>query len=493
MTPAATVVVGGGIAGLVTAWQLATGGHGVEVLEAGPVVGGCIARHTVGGLGLDSGAESFATATPVVADLITALGIDDRIVSPNPLGAWVRHAGGTAPLPLAALIGIPARPLAADVRRVLGSVGAARAALDLLLPGRFGAAEPTLGGLVGLRMGRRVVDRLVEPVAGGVYSTDPDELEVDSVQPRLRGAVHDTGSLANAVRALRGSGARPGSAVAGLSGGLFELIVALRSAVEAAGGTITTGVRVEGLTPGGDGWLLRTSLGPRTARDVVLAVPGVAAAALLSGQGVTVPPAATATSNVQLVTLVVDHHGLDSHPRGTGLLVSRHASGVTAKALTHATAKWAWLAEQAGPGRHVLRLSYGRGDQPLPEAEELLDLALTDSTVMTGVALTRATLVDSDLTTWTSALPRPAPGHRAAMDRLREQVGSLPGLHLTGSMTAGTGLAAVVAEARACARQLTERLGPADHTTGTDRRPDPSVSASTSATPQPPETPPTAA
>jgi hypothetical protein len=51
----------------------------------------------------------------------------------------------------------------------------------------------------------------------------------------------------------------------------------------------------------------------------------------------------------------------------------------------------------------------------------------------------------------------------------------------------------VVADARACARQLTERLGPADHTTGTDRRPDPSVSASTSATPQPPETPPTAA
>jgi oxygen-dependent protoporphyrinogen oxidase len=481
VTGPATLVIGGGIAGLVTAWQLASDGHRVEVLESESAVGGCIARHTVGGLDLDSGAESFATATPAVADLIAELGLGDRIVAPNPLGAWVRHAGGTAPLPLAALLGIPARPFAADVRRVLGTAGAARAALDLRLPGRFGAAEQTLGGMVGARMGRRVVDRLVEPVAGGVYSTDPDELEVDSVQPRLRGAVRDTGSLAHAVRLLRGSGLRPGAAVAGLSGGLFGLIEALRAAIEASGGIISTGVQVTGLVPdgdhgdSGDGWRLATSDGTRIAQDVVLAVPGAAAAGLLSGPGITVPPSSTATSSVRLVTLVLDHRGLDTHPRGTGVLVSRRASGVTAKALTHATAKWEWLAGQAGAGRHVLRLSYGRGDEQLPGAGELLDLALADASVLTGVRLTRSSVLDSDLTTWTSALPRPQPGHRAAMERLREQVGSRRGLHLTGSMTAGTGLAAVVTDARACATRLT---GP--------------TPGGTSATPQPQRTHPRA-
>ena len=451
------VVVGGGIAGLVTAWELARAGLRPELLEAGPTLGGCIARHTVAGLDLDAGAESYATATPAVQNLIRELGLGSRIVAPNPVGAWVRHARGTAPLPTAALLGIPARPLAADVRRVLGLAGSARASLDRLLPRGVGTADgsaASLGGLVGRRMGRTVVDRLVEPVAGGVYSTDPDELELDAVQPRLRAMVREAGSLAGAVRRLRG-GDRPGSAVGGLSGGLFTLVVALRQAITAFGGTVSAGTAVTAIRPDDDGWIVRTATGPRPTARVVLAVPGSAAAKLLAAAGIQLPPAAT--SDVLLVTLVVQHAGLDAQPRGTGVLVSRHASGVGAKALTHATAKWAWLAETAGPSRHVLRLSYGRGDQGSPaggcptDASGLVDQALADATVLTGIGLRRESLLDSDVVRWTAALPRPRPGHVTAMNALRDQVENRPGLALTGSMVAGTGLAAVVTDARAVA------------------------------------------
>ncbi len=469
------VVVGGGIAGLVTAWELAVAGLRPDVIESRPTLGGCIARHRVGGLDLDAGAESYATATSAVADLIVDLGLQSRIVSPNPLGAWVRHRTGTAPLPKAALLGIPSRPLAADVRRVLGLPGAARAGLDLLLPARIGSGDGSagsLGALVGTRMGRRVVDRLVEPVAGGVYSTDPDELDVDTVAPRLRAVLQETGSLAGAVTRLRGGGARPGSAVGGLAGGLFTLVESLERAIVSYGGTVSTGVRVTAIgradvQQDGDLWLVHTSEDIRPATHVVLAVPGPDAVGLLGTAHIQVPE--TATSDVHLVTLVVDHDGLNSHPRGTGVLVSRHATGVTAKALTHATAKWAWLAEQAGPSRHVLRLSYGRGDDiPSQGAEldgaeldgteldcgELADLALADASVLTGVRLTRSSLIDSDVIRWTSALPRPQPGHRAAMQDLRTQAGTRSGLHVTGSMIAGTGLAAVVADARSVATAI---------------------------------------
>ncbi len=426
-----------------------------EVVEAGPTLGGCVARHTVGGLDLDAGAESYATATPAVSNLLSDLGLDSAIVSPNPVGAWVRHARGTAPLPAAALLGIPGRPFAADVRRVLGIVGATRASLDLLLPGWVGSAGDapvSLGTLVAHRMGRAMVERLVEPVAGGVYSTDPDQLDVDSVQPRLRATVRELGSLAKAVRQLRGGGDRPGSAVAGLSGGLFALVAALHRAVCRAGGTVSTGVRVKALEQVDGGWLLRTGNGDLPASDVVLAVPGPAATALLGGVGIDLP--AATTSDVLLVTLVVDHAGLDTQPRGTGVLVSRHATGVAAKALTHATAKWAWLAEQAGPSRHVLRLSYGRGGDRHAPGGELIGQAIADAAVLTGVGLTATSLVDSDVVRWTSALPRPQPGHRAAMDALLEDVGARRGLYLTGSMVAGTGLAAVVADARAVAARI---------------------------------------
>jgi len=458
MSDSGTIVIGGGIAGLVTAWALASAGRQVEVIEAGSVLGGCIARTSIAGLDVDIGAESYATATPAVADLIAALGLESSIVTPNPIGAWVRHRRGSAPLPASALLGMPAHPFAADVRRVLGIGGAARAALDILLPARLGSTQATLGGLVRLRMGRAVLDRLVEPVAGGVYSTDPDELETDSVAPRLRSAIARCGSISGAVALIRGSASRPGSAVAGLSGGMFSLVDRLGFEIVRLGGTVTNRAMVRGIVrregAGSGQWEVDSTAGLRTADNVVLALPGPAAAILLRQVGIEVPATSSATSNVALVTIVVQSAALDAHPRGTGILVSAHASGVTAKALTHATAKWAWLAEAAGPSRHVLRLSYGRGAGTLPTGTALVQQALTDAATLTGVDLTVDQLVASNITCWTSALPRPVPGHQGAMSALRAQVATQPGLYLSGSMVAGTGLAAVVADARSTAHIL---------------------------------------
>lgn len=455
------VVVGGGMAGLVVSWELARHGLPPTVLEAGPTVGGTVARHTVAGVALDAGAESYATATPAVTELLTDLGIAGDLVLPNPVGAWVRHAAGTAPLPQSTLLGIPSRPFAADVRRVLGIAGSARALVDRWLPAGLGSGAGTLGGLVGARMGRTVVTRLVEPVAGGVYSTDPDELDVDAVQPRLRQALRDNGSLAGAVTSLRASAASPGSAVGGLAGGMYRMVEALQDAIASLGGTVRTGIAVQQLQRTPDGWQVSTTAGPLTADHVVLAVPGPGAAPLLAGLGIDMPVASAETSDVVLVTLVVDHPGLDAHPRGTGVLVSSSAAGVTAKALTHATAKWAWLADLTGPGRHVLRLSYGRGRQPLPSQAALVDLAIADAATLTGVPVTPDDLVGSAIVRWTSALPRPQAGHRASMDAVRAKAGELPGLQLTGSVVAGTGLAAVVADARRVAAAVVAAAGSA--------------------------------
>ncbi|SDO22418.1 oxygen-dependent protoporphyrinogen oxidase [Nakamurella panacisegetis] len=467
LEPTSVVVIGGGIAGLVTAWEVARAGRAVTLFEATSSVGGCIARHRVADLDLDAGAESFAIATRAVLDLIDDLGLSSRVVSPNPAGAWVRHARGSAPLPTDSLLGIPAHPLAGDVRRVLGPIGATRAALDLLLPRRVGGTAATLGGMVTRRMGRTVVKRLVEPVAGGVYSTDPDELELDSAQPALRAAVSRTGSLATAVRRLRATSARPGSAVAGLTGGLYTLVEALRADLERLGGLVLTDTAVRAAAQAADGWRVLVGDDQVGADDVVLAVPGADISRILALVDVDVPPTAAVTNTVRLVTLVVEHPALDAHPRGTGILVSRHASGVAAKALTHATAKWAWLAQAAGPGRHVLRLSYGRGDDDLPS--DLVGTALRDASVLLGVDLDRSHLIDSDVIGWTSALPRPQPGHRAAMATLKGQIAQQPGLHLTGSMVDGTGLAAVITGARTAATRLLSVTTQADGPRPADR------------------------
>lgn len=448
MTPR-VVVVGGGVAGLTAAVDLARAGAAVTVLEASARIGGCVAPVAPDGLPagvvLDAGAESFATRTTAVADLLADVGLADDVVAPEPRGAWVYHAGGPLPLPAAGLLGVPVDPWAADVRRAVGLLGSARAWLDRLMPARVGAPDGplTVAELVRARMGRRVLDRLVGPVVGGVHSSPPDDLDVDTAMPGVRQGLAETGSLAAAIARVR-ERSPAGSAVAGVRGGMHRVPEALAADVARHGGRVRTGIEVTALRADRDSWTVRAGDVAYGAEHVLVAVPGAAAAELL-GPWATVP--APPPVPVSVVTLVLEAPELDAAPRGTGVLIAPDA-GVAAKGLTHSTAKWAWLAASV-PGRHVVRLSYGRGgDRPEPD----LDTALADASAALGVRLTLQQLVGWARNDWPSGLGAPAAGHRDRVAALRE---ALPrGLSVAGAWVAGTGLAAVVADAREAAAAI---------------------------------------
>jgi protoporphyrinogen oxidase len=485
------LVIGGGVAGLVAARACAHVGLSVTVLEATDAVGGAVAAHEVAGLTLDSGAEGFAVRKNVVAEFVAGLGLADEVVAPNPAGAWLHlPANGSGavsvPLPKAGVLGIPASPLADDVRRVIGWGGAWRAYLDRLMPVLTIGREHSLGDLVRKRMGRRVLERLVEPVAAGVYSARAADLEVDVVAPGLNRALTTAGSLSGAVASLR-TAAPAGSAIGGLRGGMSRLVTALVADLEHFGAEIRIGSPVAALSVAGSDaervWTVTLApgdaaghaaaavagsgaaasadhsagSGPSTleARFVIVATPGRQALALLAplGNGFAALagldwPEPTA---VELATLVVDAPALDAHPRGTGVLVAAGTPGVTAKALTHVSAKWAWLAEAAGPGRHVIRLSYGRAGEANPAAglddAGLQALALRDASELLGVGLAAADVRGFARTIWGDALSPATIGAPARVAAVRDVVAGVPGLEVTGAWLAGTGLASVIPDA----------------------------------------------
>lgn len=450
------VVVGAGIAGLVTACVLAQRHVRVVVLDAADEPGGCVQAQWVGGLRLDRGAESFATARPAVRELVELLGLPVEAPAASP--AWVRHRGGTAPLPADTLLGIPLAPRAREARRMLGWWGANRAALDRWIPGgTLGAAG--LGDLVARRMGRPVLARLVEPVVGGVYSTDPRRLAIDAVMPGLEQAVRETGSLTSAARRLRPHSPPSGSAVLGVSGGMNRLTDALVARLHSLGGDLRCGARVERIRRVGGRWQIRCTgdLGDRTTLSgeaVVVATHASAARELVRAatDGELVLPVAPAV-DVLLATLVVRSGELDAAPRGTGVLVAPRVRGIAAKALTHATAKWDWLAREAGPGRHVVRLSYGRGGSTPPDGE-FPDAALRDASALLGVPLGRNELDDVDLVRFTGRLVSAAPGQLGERERFVARLAGWPGLSVVGASIAGTGLAAAVASATAAGERI---------------------------------------
>lgn len=409
------IVVGGGVGGLVAARHIARHGLRVLVLEASDHLGGKVSGHQVAGIELDAGAESFATRGDTVAKLARELGL--QIVSPDPVGAWLRSPDGRSfPLPKTGLLGIPSVPMSRDVIDVVGVTGALRAQLDSLMSSAPGSKQRMLGPLVRRRMGRRVLERLVAPVTLGVHSKHPDELEVDVVAPGLRRALEQEGSLAQAVDQLR-SAAPAGSAVQGIPGGIRQLVAALERELLRFGADLRTGIRV--IEADATGVTLHD--GDRLAADAV-----VLATALADDR----------PTSIVLATLVVDCPALDSAPRGTGMLVARGTPGIRAKALTHATVKWPWLAETLPPHRHVLRLSYG--DAPA----DLERVALAEASALLGVGLPPP--VGFDRVDWATPAPR----------------GAAPsGVFLVGESAAGVGLAAVVGQARTEAERLLEALG----------------------------------
>lgn len=506
-SPRQAVVVGGGISGLLAARDLQADGFQVSIYDAAASWGGCVAHHEVAGVVLDAGAESFATRNTAVADLAAELGLAEKITTPNPAGAWVWLPDGPVPLPRTGVLGIPSDLTAPEVRAALGASGVLRAALDAKMPANIGTSEAvsSVAELVRARMGKRVLERLVAPVVAGVHSADPELLDVDMVAPGLRAGIREHGSLAAAVAAQRAGGSKPGSAVGGLIGGMHTLVTALVEQLRGNGAALHSGHRIkavyrgdtdtpetdagtesEGAAPAKnppaemyDGgapsrwivdWERGTERGFEAADVLVVATDGPTAVKLLGAELPQLLPFAPAPGpDIRLVTLVLDVPELDSMPRGTGVLVAPGVAGIKAKALTHATAKWGWLADSTGPGTHVLRLSYGRAGVKAADAvrltpgtakeEDLIPTALADASTLLGVELTDSDVLGADIVRWKGALPFAAVGHQAKMAQVHALANEVPGLVLTGGWMSGNGLAAVVSGTRRQIRAVIDSSG----------------------------------
>jgi oxygen-dependent protoporphyrinogen oxidase len=185
----------------------------------------------------------------------------------------------------------------------------------------------------------------------------------------------------------------------------------------------------------------------RMARALLRAsVPAIADDARATPDGESIAP------EIEVVSLVVDTPALDVAPRGSGVLTV--PGSYTAKALTHATAKWAWVAEAAralAPHRHVVRVSFGSQGEPAATAD-LTDaaaaaLALAEASALLGVPLDATQLVDSHRERYTQSQPASVMGRQAQTAAVRDRVASVPGLGLVGAWVSGTGLAQVVPDA----------------------------------------------
>jgi oxygen-dependent protoporphyrinogen oxidase len=462
-------VVGAGVSGLTAAWRLSTD-HAVDVvvLEGRDAVGGVVRTGDVDGVRLDLGAESVLARRPEALALIDELGLGDDVVHPATTTASVIARGTRYPLPPGTVMGVPGDPAA--LRGLLTDAEVARAAAERTLPPAPVTDDVDVASWVGARLGPAVVDRLVEPLLGGVYAGHAARLSLRATVPQLWDAAVAGGSLLDAVSALTraagaagaGTGSEPPPVFAGLRGGVGRLPETLAARLAARGVAIHTRTTVRGLRRTPAGWRLELGDAARAGGapagvlevdGVVLAVPAPAAARLLGRE---VPAAAAEladveTASVAIVTLLLpraDAAGLT----GSGLLVPP-VEGRAVKAATFSAAKWRWV-DGLDADRVAVRASLGRAGEAAvlqrPDAE-LVALAVADLGDLTGRPVRP---LAHRVTRWGGGLPQYAVGHVDRVARVRAAVAAAGNLALCGAVLDGVGIPACVGAATRAAGDL---------------------------------------
>lgn len=441
------VVIGGGVAGLVAARDLAATGRDVLLLEGSPVLGGKLRSAEVAGLTVDVGAEAMLARRPEGVALAAALGAD--LVHPTAATSAVWSRGALRAMPRS-LMGVPFDLDQLAASGVLSPEGLARASHEADTPV---ADDMSVGDLVAARLGDELVDRLVEPLLGGVYAGHARRISAAAAVPQLL-AMARRGSLLEQAAAVPTSTA---PVFASLPGGMGRLPGLL---AQDGGFEVRTSATVRALARTASGWAL--TVGPTTraetveATEVVLAAPPAPAARLLADVA---PDAAAAlagigTASVAVVTLVLRAQDLpDALLDRSGFLVPP-LERATIKASTFSFGKWAWVRD-LDPDLVVLRTSLGRHREETTlqaDDEGLVRVSLADLAALAGIT---ARPVGTHVQRWGGALPQYAVGHLAQVARIRADVARQPGLAVCGAAYDGVGIPAVIGSARRAVASVT--------------------------------------
>lgn len=444
------VVIGGGITGLAAAHRaLELAGEQrrdlkLRLLEASPRLGGTIGTERRDGYVLEEGPESFITDKPWGLALAKRVGLEGELIGTQDAfrRSFVVRNGKLLPVPEGFQLLAPSRfgPLARTP--IFSWPGKLRMGLDLFLPRRREESDESLGGFVLRRLGREALERLAEPMIGGIYGADPMRLSIQATLPRFRDMEREHGSVIRAMWARSRNAAS--AAKQGVSGARYGLFVSFREGMQTLvdavaarlpAGCISLSTPVRKLERQATGWIVHTEAEQIPADAVLIGLPTHRASALMAE----VEPelsrllADVPYGDAGTMTLAYRREDVPHPLNGFGFVVPA-VEGLTILGCTFSHVKWAG---RAPDGVALLRAFLGQKALTDGDEERLLRLVRQDFRKLLGI---EAEPLFTKTWIGRKVMPQYPVGHLERVAEMERRAAALPGLALAGGGYRGVGI-----------------------------------------------------
>lgn len=465
------MIVGGGITGLSAAFYLKKRleSEGVpfriSVVEKSPAFGGKIRTLEKEGFVIEKGPDSFLARKRPIIDLAYDLGLEHELTGTNPKAkkTYIVRQGKLHRMPPGLVLGIPTQMTPFMKTGLISPLGKLRAALDLVLPKREVTSDESLGHFLERRLGKEVLERIVEPLLAGIYAGDTFKLSLKSTFPQFRMMEQNHRSLILGMMASRKN----------VSEETAHLPSAIRNSVFV---TFKKGLQtlVSGLVAALESADLRTGAGVASVRQLeqqaeVIFEDGrseIVDGIILTSQAYQVAqmlphfPAASELKKIDYISvanviMAFDRKDIPFELDASGFLVPRN-EGTAITACTLTSAKWL---HTAPGGKVLLRCYIGRsGEQEWPawSDEQLISKARHDLRNLLGLT---AEPLFTEVTRLMHSMPQYPVGHLEEIARFREELETaMPQVLVTGAGFHGVGLPDCIRQGKEAAWQLADRI-----------------------------------
>jgi oxygen-dependent protoporphyrinogen oxidase len=478
--PQSIAILGGGISGLASAWHLRERARAlgkpltITLFEAAPRLGGVIRTSVENDCVLEHGPDSIIRIKPAGLALIRALGLESQIQDTRAEArhSFIARGNRLLPVPEGLYLLAPGRIWPFVRSPLISWPGKLRMLADLVIPRRDPKlGEESLAAFVRRRLGHEALERIAQPMVGGIYTADPEQLSLAATMPQFLDLERDYRSLILGLRA-RSKQQQAAASAAGpryglfmsLQGGLETLITTLVERLQQPDPLVqvrlVTGQRIDHAVQRDGGYDLLESVDGGAqqihhADQLVVALPAHAAHhvlrtvdLVLASRLATVPYAGVATVN-----LAFPESAIPPVPEAAGFVVPAIEKR-TVIACTFAHRKYA---DRAPQGTALLRAFVGGAlhESVLDQDDATIIAAVRrDLQALTGIA---AEPLFAHVHRWPKAMAQHVIGHRDMLSFLRAREATIPGLALVGNGYEGVGIPDLIAQAERAANRLIDR------------------------------------